>query len=258
MEQASVALTEGKYFETEELCIEALRRARGIADFDRIARISLPLQEARRQKRDLAYDAAVEKGAVFRVDGEPPAGKALVPGCYLVEPPRVGVDGRVLRENADAKRTPIIVVVREPQSRDGLWPIVAVGPVTVRTKVPIPPPPQAKPASAAKKRPGRGKAAAAPAAAGEPSPAPLPSPEWFITAGESLGDAAIAACMLRPTAYSQVESLLDHLAAHPDHEKLHQALEDAARRAAREPVSARRITAAQARFEDEEEEEDAA
>lgn len=264
MERASVALVARRYFETEELCVEALRRARGIADFDRIARIALPLQEARRQKRDLAFDAAVTLGSVFRIDGELPAGRAIVPGCYLVEPPRVGVDGRILREAADARQTPVIVVVREPQSRDGLWPIVAVGPVTVRTKVappaPPPPPPRRARSGGSRKKPKPGAAVASPVPGpAEGSGCPLPTPQWFLAANEALGDAAIAACMLRPTAYSQLEALLDHLAAHPDHEKLHQALEDSARRAAREPASSRRSAASRAeleQFEDEMDDED--
>lgn len=259
MEQASHALVARKYFEVEELCVEALRRAQAASDFDRVARVALPLQEARRQKRDLAFDAAVEDKAVFVVDGEVPTGKALVPGCYLVAPPRVGVDGRVLREAADAKRVPIIVVVREPRSRDGMWPIVTVGPVTVRTKVapPLPPPPP-KPSGRGKKTTKNVKHQSPVAPGGNPAVAALdtpPDPKWFLTANEALGDAAITACLLRPTAFSQAESLIDHLAAQPDHEKLHQALEEAARRAAREPISARRVAMNQADFEKEEDED---
>ena len=37
MEQASAALVQRKYFESEELCIEALFKAASIGDFDRIA-----------------------------------------------------------------------------------------------------------------------------------------------------------------------------------------------------------------------------
>jgi hypothetical protein len=242
MEQASQHLVHRRYFEAEETCLEALRKAQGIRDFDRMARLILPLQEARRQKRDLAIDA----GDVFLVDGEVPSGKQLVAGCYLVSPPRVGVDGRGLREAADKKRVPIIVAVREPTTRDGLWPIVAVGPVTIRAKVKPPAAPVAKPAPKAKvtkKTAGKGKApkaVAEPAAPTGPVAPPLPPPEWFVYANEQLGDAAIAEVNEESHPVSQVDALIEYLQAHPDHEKLHQRLADAARAAARDPRPPRR------------------
>lgn len=244
MEQASQHLVHRRYFEAEQLCIEALRRSHAIRDYDRLARLVLPLQEARRQKRDLALDA----GDVFLVNGEMPDESRLRPGCYLVAPPRVGVDGRLLREAADRRHVPIVVTVREPTTREGLWPIVAVGPTTIRTKVP-PPPPQPLPTvgkgGKVKARAGtKTRKAAAPV---DPQPAApasanvaLPPPRWFAEANEALGDAAIA--NLNPSAHptSRVDSLIELLEAHPDHEKLHQRLEEAARAAARDPRPPRR------------------
>ncbi len=241
MEQAGKALVDRRYFECERLAGEALRRAYAINDYDRLARIVLPLQEARRQKRDMALEAAMG-GAVFLVNGEIPSGPALVPGCYLVAPPRVGVDGRALREAADLLEVPAIVVVREPTSLDGRWPIVAVGPVTVRTKVPAPVV-HAEPVIGKSK-----KSLRKPAALPETSqtgtttapPPALPDPKWFITANEALGDAAIISATVKPSLFQHVESLVEHLAAHPDHEKLHQKLGECARMAAQEPAAARR------------------
>lgn len=242
MEQASQDLVRRRYFEAEEACLQALRKALAIHDFDRIARIVLPLQEARRQKRDIA----VESGDVFLVDSEIPTGKKLVPGCYLVSPPRVGVDGRALREAADKKHTPIVVIVREPTTREGAWPVVAVGPVTIRAKVKPPlvastPKPKArvtkKPAKAAKST--KADAPNPQSSTEYPSPA-LPPPEWFIYANEQLGDAAIAEIKDTAQPASRVEILVEYLQAHPDHEKLHQRLEEAARAAARDPRSIRR------------------
>src|SRR5689334_10244420 len=57
MERASTALEAMRYFEAERLASTALRRAHAAADFERMARILLPLQEARRQKRQLAVDS---------------------------------------------------------------------------------------------------------------------------------------------------------------------------------------------------------
>ncbi len=137
MEAASRALVQRRYFDCERLCVEALERSFIAADYERMARILLPLEEARRQKRDLAFDTR----DVFVVDRVVPTGRNLRPGCYLVAPPRVGIDGRLLREAANKKKIPTIVVVREPESRDGMWPVVSIGPVTIRTKVPPPPSP---------------------------------------------------------------------------------------------------------------------
>lgn len=238
MEQASQQLVRRRYFEAEAACLEALRKAVAIRDFDRIARITLPLQEARRQKRDMA----VEAGDVFIVDSEIPSGKKLVPGCYLVSPPRVGVDGRALREAADKKHVPIVVTVREPATREGLWPVVAVGPVTIRVKV-KPPLVAAAPRPRAKTPKKSAKPAKTAPSAPEPSersvPA-LPPSEWFIYANEQLGDAAIAEVGDGAQPASRVGALIEYLEAHPDHEKLHQRLEEAARAAARDPRPPRR------------------
>src|SRR5688572_26509938 len=174
MEAASRALVQRRYFDCERLCMEAMERAFIAADYERMARILLPLEEARRQKRDLAFDSR----EVHLVDRLVPTGRNLRPGCYLVAPPRVGIDGRLLREAANKKKVPAIVVVREPESRDGLWPVVSIGPVTIRTKVG---PPEAKMdtnghSQSGKRAGGKPKPAKAPAAAHPPS---SPAPEWF-------------------------------------------------------------------------------
>jgi hypothetical protein len=233
MDQASRALVSRDYFAAERLASGALRRANQEQDYERMARILLPLQEARRQKRDLAIDT----GQVTLVNDEIPQGRAITAGCYLISPPRVGVDGRILRESADEKRVPVVVVVREPTSRDGLWPLVAVGPVTVRTKVLPPKPAPVKPA----KKPTKGKAKP------EEAPpevladiAPVPTTEWFLKVCEQLGDEAIMQVAATLPAAVRVAALLDRLEAHPNHEKLHQRLEEACREAVLEPPRKRR------------------
>jgi len=247
MEQASEALVHRRYFECEKLALEALRRAIAAADYDRVARIVLPLQEARRQIRDLAADS----GNIVLVEGDLPTGAALKPGMYLLSPPRVGVDGRILREEAMNRQIPAIVIVREPKTQAGLWPIVAVGPVTVRTRI-------APPAASQRRAPAKSSAAAAKkgkAGARGLGSGPAPRPDsprvdskWMLLAGEALGDAAIAALPPDLTPAARVAALADRLDAIPDHEKLHQRLEEAAREAARLPVK-RKPVPAQARFD---------
>lgn len=245
MEQASKALVKREYFECERLAASALRRAGTLGDYDRVARIVMPLQECRRLKRQLA----IEAHHVRIIDADLPQPGDLKAGCYLVCPPRVGVDGRALRELADQLAVPAMVIVREPDTREGLWPIVAVGPVTLRTKVtppklaPLVAKPAKKPATkktgkVAKKTSSKSKTAAA--ATTEDAGPPVPSPRWFLETSEALGDAAIAAINPEMPAWARVAALIERLEALPDHEKLHQRLQDAARDALREPARRRR------------------
>lgn len=242
MEAASRALVQRRYFDCERLCTEALERAFIAADYERMSRILLPLEEARRQKRDLAFDT----GDVQVVDGVVPTGRNLRPGCYLVSPPRVGIDGRLLREAANKKKIPTIIVVREPESRDGMWPVVSIGPVTIRTKVDRPPQSlEANGKSNTDTKRGKG------AKAGVPKTSP-PAPEWFIKANEAIGDKALAGVDSASTPISRVENLFKCLQAHPDHEKLHQALANACRDAAKQPTKVPRPRVAKPSLDDEE------
>lgn len=255
MEEASTALVQRHYFDAERRCMDALRMAFASQDFERMARIVLPLEEARRQKRDLAFDA----GHVTVIDGDIPTGRKLVPGCYLVCPPRVGLDGRLLREEADKRKIPTIIVTREPTTREGLWPIVALGPVTVRLKVP---PPvdvhaghrksdseaqwDAAPEKDVTGKPAKGtRGGAGKKTPKQPIPpeththhVTIPTREWFLHAGEALGDAAIASVDQEMDPLMRVDALLKRLEAHPDHEKLHQVLGESCRVAVAEVVRA--------------------
>ncbi|MDX2131163.1 MAG: hypothetical protein SFY69_03810 [Planctomycetota bacterium] len=212
MERASRALVATDYFACEALCERALLRARRAGDFERLARACLPLQEARRQMRHQAVDA----GVVRVVRALPLAPAAESPGCFLVEPPLVGVDARGVRAQLARRKVPSLVLAREPAIRaghadKGKIPIVAVGgvvgvggpvaPAVVRVRVDPPP-------------------------GGEFTPA------WIIASQEALGDAAIAQVDPAWPADHRVDDLLERLEGIPDHEKLIQALERAAREAA--------------------------
>ena len=199
MEDAQKALQAGSYFDAERLSRDALEKAHQADDYERMARITLPLQEARRQKRMQAIDT----GRLHRITEIREEGP-IEPGLYLVEPMLVGANGRDLRDRADAMNVPVLVVVREPRTRLGLWPIVMIGPVTVRTTVE---PPE-----------------------GEPDVA------WMLAASEALGDAALD-MISGATAADRVDSLMDLLATVGDHEKLIQELAETSREAAAEPSS---------------------
>lgn len=206
MSRASDALVSTDYGEADRLCRDAWQKAREANDFDRCARICLPLQEARRQRREAALDAPGE----FLLNSLPGRDEVTSPGRYLLEPPLVGVDARRLREVASEHRVAVMVLVREPLTRAGKMPIVGVGtgprePVVVRIRV-------------------------------DPPGAPL-APTWFSAMHEALGDAAIALAPRGVPADHHVDDLMDLLEAVPEHEKLIQALQAACRLAARSPAS---------------------
>jgi hypothetical protein len=170
----------------------------------------MPLQEARRQIRQLAVDA----GYRGELSALPKRGEVLGAGCWLLKPPLVGMDARGVVELGLEKRTPLMVLTREPTTRAGEWPIVGVGtgedglgvgPRVVRVKV-------------------------------KPPEGGVVTLAWFQATQERLGDEALARVDRSQPPAHQVEDLLELLEAVPDHEKLHQGLEAACRAAAREPM----------------------
>tara|TARA_R110000782_G_scaffold13976_22_gene41047 strand:- start:4786 stop:5547 length:762 start_codon:yes stop_codon:yes gene_type:complete len=220
MERASRALAETRYFDAARLCTEALHKARRSDDFGRMARICLPLQEARRWIRQEALDT----GSVRVVSSPGDLGPEPEPGCYLVQPPLIGLDARQIRDAAWARNIPVFVLCREPMTRDAHWPLVSVGERVVRVR--IDPPPGVEPVRAADggPRPPTGDLMSADI-----------TPEWFAAAAEALGDRAIADASAAaqpddPPAWV-VDDHLDLLEACPDHEKFMQALAAACRAA---------------------------
>ncbi len=201
MDRASAALVRTDYFECERLCGRGLARARAALDFERMARICMPLQEARRWLRQAALDSGFQ-GVIqtpHRVD------VPLNPGCYLIAPPMVGIEAAAFRGHAAGRRIAVFALVREPTTRAGLWPIVGVGggdpmPVVVRVQM-------------------------------RPPAAEVPDSTWFAGAQELLGDAALARVQPDWPADHRVDDLLELLEAVPDHEKLIQSLGAACREA---------------------------
>lgn len=222
MEQASQALLETEYFTVVKLSLRALERARQAEDFERMARILLPLQEARRQIRQIACDAAHRVLVTAR-----PKPSELRPGLYLAQPPMIALEARDIRETADSKSVPILLLCREPMTRAGKWPIAAVtkgGLIdTITIRVQVDPPPGVIPMhDQAGVGPTKDNSSAA------------PDVEWFERTEEALGDAAIARVGASNPASWRVDELMLYLDAIPEHEKLHQRLMEACRDAARE------------------------
>lgn len=193
MEEATQALTSGRYAEAERLALEGLQAAHTALDYERMSRVLLPLQEARRLRRQQASDVKkVHRLASYaEIEAYLTGNKTIQPGCYLLEPPLVGADGRELRERALSEDVSVAVIVREPVTRLNQWPIVMVGPVTVRARV---------------------------------TPPKKVDVSWMLLAGEALGDHALAQVDPTDDAVGRVEHLLELLSTIADHEKLHQTL----------------------------------
>ncbi len=116
MEQATQRLMANDYLAAERLCMESLGLARKAGDYERYARILLPLQESRRQRRQIAADAGTF------VLGEPklPAEQVLdrhPVGCLmLLSPPYSQQDVQSLRQLARVKGLFIEVLAMDAEA----------------------------------------------------------------------------------------------------------------------------------------------
>ncbi|MDA0803280.1 MAG: hypothetical protein O2819_05935 [Planctomycetota bacterium] len=195
---AQKELRASSWFEAERLALRALDLAHQARNWDAMAGVVLPLQEARRQRMQRAIDCNVLRVVESNIPEEP----RTEPGCYLVQPPQVGADARRLRLAALHREVPVLVLCREPVTRLGQVPVVAVGPETIRARV----------AAVPKK--------------GYTLP-------WFLSALRDLGDAAIAGLDTGLEWHRQVQYLVSALDAVSDHEELHQILHEVCAKAAR-------------------------
>ncbi len=198
MERASEALTAGRYLESELLADEALHEAWRRGLYEMMARITLPLQEARRQRRL----AAVESGKLFVVEeGEVIPGSdggAVECGCYVVMPPHVAADARQIRMNGLVQGVAVVALSREPTTQAGLVPMAVVGPCPIRVRL---------------------------------KPVKKMTPEWCLDVIEALTEEAFLRIDRTRPVCKQVDFLMDFLDALPESEGLHQDLAATARKA---------------------------
>jgi len=199
MEQAEAALRARRWFEAERLALKALNAARRQESWETMARIALPLQEARR----LRLGQALDRRTIAIVDTVVHDADPVAPGCYLIQPPLVGADARRLRLAALRQEVSAAVLCREPLTRLKQCPVVAIGAVTIRTKV-APPRNERK-----------------------------PTMEWFVATMEALGDAGMQSIDSGTDLDRQIDQVLACLDSVPDHEKLHQLLHEMCLRASK-------------------------
>lgn len=174
-------------------------------DYGRLSRVATALCEARRLRRE----AALEAGGVAVISSPAEARRLSRPGCYLVQPPMVGADARRLREVAEQRRLAVVIVTREPMTRAGLWPVVAVGPVVIRATVPPPYPVSPCQSSITHDAPADG------------GWWPVPPAAWFAQATRALGDTALELVRQRHAVTSRVQLLIELIDTLPDDDRLY-------------------------------------
>ena len=198
MSKAQQALARNHWFEAERLAVKALEMARTDGDFNLMARITLPLQEARRQRMQIAFDSR----KLVILDAPMQDEAAMEGVCYLLQPPLVGSESRRLRLLALEREIPAVFLCREPKTLLGLCPVVAIGQVTVRARI------------------------------DPPRKWDKPDLAWYLGACEQLGDAAIESLDTAGEPSKRVDALLERLDTRPDHETIHHALAEACKAAA--------------------------
>ncbi|MCB9846900.1 MAG: hypothetical protein H6814_00660 [Phycisphaeraceae bacterium] len=204
LERARGACDGGDWFQSETLACEAMELSYKGGDFLRMSLAVEALRGCRMSRRE----HAVSCGAMYAFDSDiGDEDYELAEGCWLVEPPRVGADGRDLRELATQSKIAMLAISREPMTTTGLWPLVAVGPMVIRARI----------------RPPREI-----------------TPEWFIDAVEALGASAIDDVDPDASAIERVEELFLRLQTIPDSLGLHETLLGACREAAGEHARAGR------------------
>lgn len=192
--KADRALSSADTFDAERLLNKTLASARAAHDYERMASVIPALLEARTQR----LKAALALKRITIIDGPVGEDVKVSAGCYLIQPPQVGADGRRLRLAAFEQNVPVAIVCHEPLARVKLLPVVALSPnITVRTKV-MPPKNLNK-----------------------------PDMTWFMGAMEALGAFAIETLDPSMSAERRMDGLLDRLDALPEHEGLHHALQQA-------------------------------
>jgi len=198
MEQASRALADIDYLGCEVLCLKALAIARQSARYGYYARILLPLQEARRQRRMIAAAGSIQLGSM--ADGFTPEAwlDEHPAGCIVLTHPHTAEDAKALDVSARRNNQCVEVLYADNPAEDRTWTIRAYTGEPVSCEV--------------------------------DAPQEIDRPaQWFIHASEQLGNAAIQSVDPQLAGPARVEALEVRLTVFPDHELLHQRLADAAR-----------------------------
>ena len=230
MERASRALSAMDYLECEARCLEALSLARGQENWPYYARILMPLQESRRQRRMIAAEGIVRLGstdlgtepATWLRHFPPPAG-----GCMVVTRPHLPETAASFVRLARGQRRFIEVLYADNAASEPDWTLRSYSGPDVRSAVGAPT------ADLVDRWISRSeKQSIAPPGTGAHVPRvdqTVSATDWFLDACEGLGDTALARIDSKLKGAQRVEALEHCLQVVLDHEILHQRLGNAAR-----------------------------
>ena len=197
MEKASRALADMDYLSCEALCLDALTEAKRADRYGYYARVLLPLQEARRQRRMIAAAGDIQLGSG---PGFEPGKwlKGRDAGCIVLTHQLTAQDALAIHQKARQNKQFFEVLFADNAQEDAQWTLRSYDGPAVRCSIDAPLP--------------------------DASPS-----QWFIQATECLGDAALAGVDSTLTGKALVDDLEARLRVFPDHELLHQRLADAAK-----------------------------
>ena len=215
MDRASAALLAMDYLTCESSCLTGLALARASADWGTYARVLLPLQESRRQRRMIAAEGRVRLGFNNESSDDAAAMDALKAGCVLLTPPYTPQFARRLHDTARQSRRMIEVLYAHRSADQRSWVLESFAGPRVTCAVPAPPTEW----SDRWLQPGQTTATAS-----GKTPA-----DWFLDAAEALGDAALKTVDAPLGHERRIEQLEACLHVTDTHEVLHQRLAQAAR-----------------------------
>lgn len=197
MEKASRALADMDYLTCEALCLDALTEAKRADRYGYYARVLLPLQEARRQRRMIAAAGDIQLGSGQGF--EPGAWlENRVAGCVVLTHPHSAGDARAIHQRVRQNKQFVEVLFADNALEESQWTLRSYDGPAVNCSI------------------------AAPLSN-------ISASQWFIEATERLGDAALTGVDSKLTGKALVDELESRLRVFPDHELLHQCLADAAK-----------------------------
>jgi len=224
MQSASQALAVMDYLHCEQQCEQALDLARQRRLWDAYARVLLPLQEVRRQRRMIAAEGMIRLGSASL---EGPARNVLETlkdgGCLVLTHPHSAEDAEALLEIARSKQQHIELLWAEEGGDAERWLLRTF--IGQDLKVSVDAPPQAwqdrwfTPQEVLQ---ATGESQAGVNRSSNPA-------DWFMDASESLGDAGLALADEINDLGLRLQLLEDCVMGVPDHELLHQRLAQTAR-----------------------------
>jgi len=212
MQTASQALAQMDYARCEALCVEAMGKARAAQDWIMLQRVLLPLQEARRLKRQSAIDGPILLGTPNRAGDIESLLAGNTQGCVVMTWPYNLSDALALDRLVRSKGLPVEVLFCDNASDDQSWVVTSYNSPELCVHLPAP------------------KAAWIGTWTDPLSIAPPTPSHWFMQASEALGNAAMDAITADPGTLDHFDQLAHALIAVGDHELLHQGLASASKR----------------------------